>query len=262
MAGTSQQGYNMEDRDEGHTNFEMDVLRRQLQELQQRLEQYENQRRGARHHDSESDNENPSHRAHSHSSGESTPPHPRFVRNSRPGFDMKVDIPDFEGKMQPDDFIDWLTTVERIIDFKDVPENRKVKVVAIKLRKHSSIWWEHLKRQRERGGRERITTWAKMKRELKRKYLPDHYKQDAFMKFHNFKQRELSVEEYTVEFDHLMIRCDVVEQEEQMIARYLGGLRVEISDVVQLQPYWNYYDVCKLAMKVEKQQKEKRGNSF
>ena len=47
-----------------------------------------------------------------------------------------------------------------------------------------------------------------------------------------------------------------------MIAHYLGGLRVEISDVVQLQPYWNYYDVCKLAMKVEKQQKEKRGNSF
>uniref|UniRef100_A0A2N9GVR3 Retrotransposon gag domain-containing protein n=1 Tax=Fagus sylvatica TaxID=28930 RepID=A0A2N9GVR3_FAGSY len=236
MAGSSRQGYNMEDRDEGHTNFKMDVLRRQLQELQQRLEH--------------------------HSSGESTPPHPHFVRNSRPSFDMKVDIPDFEGKMQPDDFIDWLTTVERIFDFKDVPENRKVKVVAIKLRKHASIWWEHLKRQREREGRERITTWAKMKRELKRKYLPNHYKQDAFMKFHNFKQRELSVEEYTAEFDHLMIRCDVVEQEEQMIARYLGGLRVEISDVVQLQPYWNYYDVCKLAMKVEKQQKEKRGNSF
>ena len=175
---------------------------------------------------------------------------------------MKVDIPDFEGKMQPDDFIDWLTTVEQIFDFKDVLENRKVKVVAIKLRKYASIWWEHLKRQREREGRECITTWAKMKRELKRKYLPNHYKQDAFMKFHNFKQRELSVEEYTAEFDHLMIRCDVVEQEEQMIARYLSGLRVKISDVVQLQPYWNYYDVCKLAMKVEKQQKEKRGNSF
>jgi hypothetical protein len=101
-----------------------------------------------------------------------------------------------------------------------------------------------------------------MKRELKRKYLPEYYKQDAFMKFHNFKQRELSVEEYTAEFDHLMIRYDVVEQEKQMIARYLSGLHVEISDVVQLQPYWTYNDICKLAMKVEKQLKEKRGNSF
>ena len=49
-----------------------------------------------------------------------------------------------------------------------------------------------------------------MKRELKRKYLLEHYKQDVFMKFHNFKQKELSVEEYTAEFDHLMIRFDVV----------------------------------------------------
>jgi hypothetical protein len=78
------------------------------------------------------------------------------------------------------------------------------------------------------------------------------------MKFHNFKQKELSVEEYTTKFDHLMIRCDVVEQEEQMIARYLGGLHVEISDVVQLQPYRTYNDVRKLAMKVEKATKRKR----
>ena len=28
MAGPSHQGYNMEDHDEGHTNFEMDVLKR------------------------------------------------------------------------------------------------------------------------------------------------------------------------------------------------------------------------------------------
>ena len=169
----------MEDHDEGHTNLEMDELRRQLQELQQRLEQYENQGRGARYHDFESNDENPFHRVHSHSSSGSTPPQPRLLRNLQLGFDMKVDIPEFEGKMQPDDFIDWLTTVERIFYFKDVLENCKVKVVAIKLRKHASIWWEHLKRQRERERRERITTWTKMKRELKRKYLPEYYKQDA-----------------------------------------------------------------------------------
>ena len=44
----------------------------------------------------------------------------------------------------------------------------------------------------------------KKKRELKKNYLPDHFKQDAFLRFYNFKQKELSVEEYTTEFDHLM----------------------------------------------------------
>ena len=47
-----------------------------------------------------------------------------------------------------------------------------------------------------------------------------------------------------------------------MIARYLGGLCVELSDVVQLQSYWTYNDVCKLSRKVEKQLKEICGNNF
>lgn len=70
------------------------------------------------------------------------------------------------------------------------------------------------------------------------------------------------MKEYIAEFDHLMIRCDIVEPEEQMITHYLGGLRVELSDVVQLHPYWTYNDVCKLAMKMAKQLKERRDSSF
>ena len=123
--------------------------------------------------------------------------------------------------------------MEWIFDFKDILDNHEVMIVAIKLRKHASIWWEHLKRQRQREGRDRIETWEKIKRELKKKYLPDHFKQDAFLRFHNFKQNELSVEEYTAEFDHLMTWCDIVEpKDEQMIAHYLGGLCVELNDVV------------------------------
>lgn len=112
-----------------------------------------------------------------------------------------------------------------------------MKIIAINLRKCASIWWEHLKRQRQWEGRDLIVTWEKMKRELKKKYLFDHFQQDAFLRFHNFKQNELSVEEYKAEFDHLMTQCDIVELEEQMIARYLGGLHVEINDVVQQQTY-------------------------
>ena len=42
-----------------------------------------------------------------------------------------------KGKCNPDDFIDWLTTIERIFDFKDVLDNHNVEIVAIKLRKHA-----------------------------------------------------------------------------------------------------------------------------
>ncbi|KAM0004285.1 putative nucleotidyltransferase, Ribonuclease H [Helianthus debilis subsp. tardiflorus] len=50
------------------------------------------------------------------------------------------------------------------------------------------------------------------------------------------------------------MRCDVDEDDEQVIARFLGGLRPEIGDVVQLQQFWSFDDVCLLAKRVEKQQ--------
>ncbi|WRX27058.1 hypothetical protein QQP08_019545 [Theobroma cacao] len=61
----------------------------------------------------------------------------------------------------------------------------------------------------------------------------------------------MTVEEYTMEFEQLHMKCDVHEPEEQTVARYLGGLNVEIADVVQLQPYWNLNDVIRLALKCE-----------
>ena len=53
--------------------------------------------------------------------------------------------------------------------------------------------------------------------------MPDNYRQDVFLKFHNIKQKELSVEEYTFQFDHLMLKGDLMKLEEKTIARCLGG---------------------------------------
>jgi hypothetical protein len=101
-----------------------------------------------------------------------------------------------------------------------------------------------------------------MKKALTRKYLSDHYRQDSFVKFHNFWKNELSVENYTAEFDHSMMHCDIVESEEQMVSRYHGELHSKISNVVELQPYCTYNDVCKLAHKVKKQLKERHRSTY
>ncbi|GJU62754.1 RNA-directed DNA polymerase [Tanacetum coccineum] len=46
---------------------------------------------------------------------------------------LKIEIPEFTGKVHPDDFIDWLSMVERVFDVRDIPDKLKVKLVAIKL---------------------------------------------------------------------------------------------------------------------------------
>ena len=71
-----------------------------------------------------------------------------------------------------------------------------------------------------------------MKKELKMKYLPLNYRQDTYLKIQNFKQQDLSVEEYSTEFENLIINGDLQESEKQVIARYLVGLRFDIVRVI------------------------------
>ena len=60
-----------------------------------------------------------------------------------------------------------------------------------------------------------------MRRELTRKFLPDHYYQNNFIQLHNLQQKSLSIKEYSREFEKLMMKCGIQEREEQTIARYL-----------------------------------------
>ena len=89
-------------------------------------------------------------------------------------FDFKVDIPEFEGKLDPDEFLDWLQTVERVFDFKDIPDEKKVKLVALKLRRYASTWWANIVAKRAKKGKRKIKSWRKMKTKLKEKFLRSH----------------------------------------------------------------------------------------
>nr|GFA33815.1 hypothetical protein CTI12_AA617250 [Tanacetum cinerariifolium] len=80
--------------------------------------------------------------------------------------DIKVDIPEYDGKLDPDEFIEWLRMVERVFDYKQTTEDHKVKIVALKFRKYASTWWSNVCLQRERSGKNKIQTWPKMKKRL------------------------------------------------------------------------------------------------
>ena len=67
------------------------------------------------------------------SNDEGRPRARRNQRNSHPSLDFKVEIPKFEGHLDPDEFLEWLQTIERVFEYKDVPEDKMVKLVALKL---------------------------------------------------------------------------------------------------------------------------------
>jgi len=53
-----------------------------------------------------------------------------------------------------------------------------------------------------------------MKTKLKAHFLPPTYIQNNYSLLHHLTQGSMSVEEYTIEFEKLLIKCDLQEAEE------------------------------------------------
>ncbi|GJU62755.1 reverse transcriptase domain-containing protein [Tanacetum coccineum] len=103
-----------------------------------------------------------------------------------------------------------------MFDVRDIHDKLKVKLVAIKLRQHASLWWDHVNKRRRIKGKSKVETWEKMKKLMKAKFLPENHRQEAFLDYRNLSQQNMTVEKVINEFDKLRIRCDVVEEEEQV----------------------------------------------
>jgi len=55
-----------------------------------------------------------------------------------------VEIPNFKGQLNPDNFIEWMNTVDRVFEYKDILDDKKVKLVALKLHTYTLIWWSNV----------------------------------------------------------------------------------------------------------------------
>ena len=139
---------------------------------------------------------------HSETSYHREPPPPKTPPLER------VELPEFKGKFDPDEFPEWLSIVERIFEIQEVDEARKCKLVILRLKGYaSSAWWGNIEASsRVRNGKEKIRDWDKMKKEkkkLRKRFVPKTYLQDTYAKFHDLTQGNLSVEEYTRVFEEL-----------------------------------------------------------
>lgn len=88
---------------------------------------------------------------------------------------FKFDIPEFNGCMQPHEFLDWVVAVEETLEFKEVPLGKQVPLVATKFRGLAAAWWQYLKQTRVRQGKEKIRSWKKLKKYMCSVFLPHNY---------------------------------------------------------------------------------------
>ncbi|KAL5763413.1 hypothetical protein ACOSP7_019677 [Xanthoceras sorbifolium] len=76
---------------------------------------------------------------------------------------MTVDVSDFFGKLDPDAFYDWITTLEDYFDWFSVSEERKVRFVKMKLKGPACAWWSSVEEQLRRTHQPSIIKWEEMK---------------------------------------------------------------------------------------------------
>ncbi|PKI40438.1 hypothetical protein CRG98_039162 [Punica granatum] len=103
----------------------------------------------------------------------------------------------------PKEFLDWLATVEEILEFKGVPDAKQ-----------------------------------------------------------NLRQGSRSVDDYTNEFYQLVARNKLQKAEDQLVARYIGGLRVQLQDTVNLFDPVNVSSAHQRALIVERRQKRVGSGMF
>ena len=112
-------------RDRSTQDVMIEDLQRQVTELTQCLAAQEVSNHEAEDSDTDSTFDNPYHnRLREH----------RGRENRHGDLGFRIDLPEFSSTLQANCFIDWLNEVERIFDYKEVPDRVKVKLVAIKLK--------------------------------------------------------------------------------------------------------------------------------
>ncbi|XP_074303008.1 uncharacterized protein LOC141637423 [Silene latifolia] len=175
---------------------------------------------------------------------------------------LKLDIPDFDGEMDPEKFLDWIRQAERVFEYKEYDDKKQFKVAILKLTKYASLWYENLKKQRRKEGKDKIESWIKLKKHLMRRFLPRDYEQDNYLKLQSLEQGSMTVTEYIKEFEKMSIVCDLEEKEELRVARFIKGLTPAIAKRVEIQNYEGFNDVCRLAWKFEKHDKAQKPHAY
>jgi hypothetical protein len=176
---------------------------------------------------------------------------PHEVHNNDIAFSkIKFKIPSFDGKYDPDAYLTWEMAVEQKFTCHDFPENACVRAATSEFTDFASVWWiEHGKKNPNNMPQ----TWDALKRIMRARFVPSYYARDLLNQLQQLKQGTKSVEEYYQELQMGMLRCNLEEDVEPAMARFLGGLNREIQDILAYKEYTNITRLFHLACKAERE---------
>ena len=103
--------------------------------------------------------------------------------NRDQNLNIKVEIQHFTGEEQPKEVLDWLNEAEKVFEFLNLPKNKKVKLMVIKLKGYASSWWQQVQMTRVQSGKGKIKSWTKMQQQIQSQFLPLNYEGILFQQY-------------------------------------------------------------------------------
>jgi hypothetical protein len=89
-------------------------------------------------------------------------------------------------------------------------------------------------------------------KKMRHAFLPHNYLRTMYQRLQNWSQGSKSIDEYTEEFHKLLAQVDLSESDDQLVSRYIGGLRTQIQDTVNPFDPMNILSAHQRALLVKK----------
>jgi hypothetical protein len=99
----------------------------------------------------------------------------------------KMDIPVYEGNLDPEELLDWIRALDTYFDYEDVKEHKKVRHGVTRLKGHATLWWDDLQAYRRCKGKQKIKSWDRMITKMKVKFIPRDYQITLFRRMQNLR---------------------------------------------------------------------------
>ncbi|XP_010468593.1 PREDICTED: uncharacterized protein LOC104748688 [Camelina sativa] len=154
----------------------------------------------------------------------------------------------FGGRSNPIDADHWRKRLERNFDNARCPHEYRMDLAVQYLKDEALVWWEKVVDQAQ--GRYELT-WADFKTEFSRKYFPREAMDRMEEEFLELCQGTMTVRQYDREFDRLSRFAGRFMNEEELIRRFLRGLRIELKNRCEMYDYRSKIDLVEKAANLE-----------
>uniref|UniRef100_A0A2N9IDV6 CCHC-type domain-containing protein n=1 Tax=Fagus sylvatica TaxID=28930 RepID=A0A2N9IDV6_FAGSY len=175
---------------------------------------------------------------------------------------IKMKIPSFQGRTDPEVYLEWEKKIDLVFDCHNYSEEKKVKLAVIEFTDYAIIWWDQLVTNRRRNNERPVETWGELKAIMRRRFVPSHFYRDLYQKLQNLTQGSRSVEDYHKEMEVAMIRANVhmaMKVERQLKRK--GTARYTSVSNTTWKSKWDKNDPAEAKRKTEPPMRKDEGTS-